>query len=164
MSLTQEQKEKIRESIRVAVATDKFEMSTEDIVDCLNKCIVFDCYNCKLTRQPYCAKKLKQMAAEKLTEDMRKESEADVESTKETQSRNESSAVAHPKHYNQIGRKECIEEMRDRFGKNAVIHFCLLNAYKYQYRADLKGKRDEDMQKAQWYIDYANRLIRGDIK
>lgn len=151
MSLTQEQKEKIRETIRVAAAKDNVEMSTEDIVDCLSKCIIFDCYNCKLTRQPYCAKKLKQMAAEKLTEDLQKESEVDVESTREIPSRDESSAVAHPKHYNQTGRKECIEEMRDRFGKNAVIHFCMLNAYKY-------------LQKARWYIDYANKLIRGEIK
>ena len=149
MSLTQEQKERIKESIRVAVAKDKVEMSTEDIVDCLNKCIIFDCYNCKLTRQPHCAKIIKQLAAKQLSKSLHK---VDIET------------VSHPSHYNKPGRKECIDEMRERFGKTAVIHFCLLNAYKYKYRADMKGKPDEDLQKAQWYTDYANKLIRGEIK
>ncbi len=163
MRFTNAQKERLRESIRIASFVENSDFTAMEIADSLRKCSVFDCVHCKLNKAPYCAKILKQLAAKKLTEDSQKESEADVESTRETPSRNESSAVDHPKHYNQTGRKECIEEMFERFGKNAVIHFCMLNAYKYQYRADLKGKRDEDMQKAQWYIDYANRLIRGDI-
>ena len=164
MRFTTAQKERLRESIRIASFVENSDLTAKEIADSLRKCSVFDCVHCKLNKIPYCAKILKQMAAEKLTEDLRKESEVDVESARETPSRNESSAVAHPKHYNQTGRKECIEEMRDRFGKDAVIHFCMLNAYKYQYRADLKGKHDEDIQKAQWYIDYANKLIRGEIK
>lgn len=59
--------------------------------------------------------------------------------------------VNHPKHYNIPGRKECIEEMIEKFGVIAVRHFCLLNAYKYNYRHELKGG-EEDIAKAEWYM------------
>lgn len=58
--------------------------------------------------------------------------------------------VNSPKHYNNPGQKECIEEMLNRFGVEAVKNFCELNAYKYRYRADAKGG-EEDLQKAAWY-------------
>lgn len=60
--------------------------------------------------------------------------------------------VDHPKHYNLPGRKECIEEMIDRFGEKYVRIFCLLNVYKYQYRHEQKGGQ-EDLDKAKWYSD-----------
>lgn len=59
--------------------------------------------------------------------------------------------VNHPAHYNIQGRKECIEEMIDKFGIGQVRIFCLLNAYKYDYRHQLKGG-DEDLAKAEWYM------------
>ena len=59
--------------------------------------------------------------------------------------------VNHPAHYNIPGRKECIDEMVDKFGIVAVRHFCLLNAYKYDYRHALKGGA-EDLEKARWYM------------
>jgi hypothetical protein len=62
-----------------------------------------------------------------------------------------SDMVNHPSHYNQPGRKECIEEMLDKFGIVAVRHFCLLNAYKYNYRHAMKNGV-EDLQKADWYM------------
>jgi hypothetical protein len=55
-------------------------------------------------------------------------------------------------HYNKPGRKECIEEMIEVFGVEDVKTFCLLNAYKYEYRHDLKGG-EEDMQKYKWYLN-----------
>ena len=58
--------------------------------------------------------------------------------------------VNHPAHYNKPGRKECIEEMIDLFGVEEVKIFCKLNAYKYQYRHDLKGGI-EDLAKMTWY-------------
>lgn len=61
-------------------------------------------------------------------------------------------AVDHPKHYNIPGRKECIDEMIDKFGVDAVRTFCLLNAYKYNYRHELKGG-EEDLAKADWYMN-----------
>lgn len=60
--------------------------------------------------------------------------------------------VNHPKHYNRPGRKECIEEMLDIYGPEKVSAFCELNAYKYRYRAGLKGNKDEDLKKADWYL------------
>lgn len=65
--------------------------------------------------------------------------------------------VNHPNHYNISGRKECIVEMEEIFGVDAVLTFCKLNAYKYRYRHELKGG-EEDLKKAKWYEDYALRL------
>ena len=65
--------------------------------------------------------------------------------------------VNHPKHYNLPGRKECIEEMLDLFGVEAVKIFCKLNAYKYQYRHEMKGGA-EDLAKADWYLNKVSEL------
>ena len=65
--------------------------------------------------------------------------------------------VDHPKHYN-TGKREVIEEMRILFGDEAVMNFCKLNSYKYIRRADHKGNKEEDLKKAEWYIDYAAKL------
>ena len=59
-------------------------------------------------------------------------------------------AVDHPDHYNQPGHRECIDEMLDQFGVEAVRYFCLLNRFKYLYRHNMKNG-DEDLQKADWY-------------
>ena len=39
------------------------------------------------------------------------------------------------------------------FGKNDVLAFCKLNAFKYRMRAGIKdsNKIDEDIKKAMWY-------------
>lgn len=65
--------------------------------------------------------------------------------------------VNHPNHYNISGRKECIVEMEEIFGVDAVLTFCKLNAYKYRYRHELKNG-EEDLKKAKWYEDYALQL------
>ncbi len=65
--------------------------------------------------------------------------------------------VNHPDHYNSH-QYECIDEMLAVFGKEAVINFCVCNAWKYRYRADSKGSHDRDMAKADWYIDKAMEL------
>lgn len=66
--------------------------------------------------------------------------------------------VNHPNHYNIPGRKECIVEMVEKFGTEAVEIFCVLNAYKYRYRHELKNGQ-EDLDKAVWYEDFA-RIMR----
>ena len=74
------------------------------------------------------------------------------------------SNVDHPKHYNIQGRKECIEEMLDEYGVDAVITFCKLNAYKYHYRHELKNGA-EDLAKADWYSNKAEELmLRYDVQ
>lgn len=62
--------------------------------------------------------------------------------------------VNHPSHY-EVGKYQCIDVMEEVFGKEAVDNFCLLNSFKYIWRANRKNGL-EDLQKAQWYI---NRLI-----
>lgn len=66
-------------------------------------------------------------------------------------------AVNHPDHY-KAREMECIDEMVVVFGKPATINFCKLNAWKYRYRADSKGKHDEDMAKSDWYIQKVKEL------
>lgn len=67
--------------------------------------------------------------------------------------------VDHPDHYNQLGKKECIEQMYDDYGDAITGIFCYTNAYKYLYRAGCKDgeSKEEDMAKAKWYIDYADK-------
>jgi len=69
--------------------------------------------------------------------------------------------VNHPSHYSKNGRKECIVEMEEYYGVNATIVFCLMNAYKYLYRAGDKADNsyEQDRNKARWYFDYANKLL-----
>lgn len=56
-------------------------------------------------------------------------------------------AVNHPKHYTQHpSGVECIA-ITEHMG------FCLGNAVKYIWRADLKADAIEDLRKARWYIE-----------
>lgn len=59
--------------------------------------------------------------------------------------------VNHPSHY-VTGKYECIEVMLETQGLQAVLDFCICNAFKYIYRHDNKNKL-EDVKKAKWYID-----------
>lgn len=73
-----------------------------------------------------------------------------------------SEMINHPSHYNKDGRKECIVEMEEKYGVEFTIVFCLMNSYKYLYRAGNKtdNSMEQDREKAQWYFDYASKLIR----
>lgn len=64
----------------------------------------------------------------------------------------EKEMVNHPDHY-KTGKFECIDVMLEIFGPQATMDFCLLNSFKYIYRCVAKGKKDEDIAKAMWYID-----------
>lgn len=70
----------------------------------------------------------------------------------------QNSNVEHPAHYNK-GNIECIDAMIAAFGKAEVATFCKINAFKYLWRAENKGKYKEDMEKAVWYTIKANELI-----
>lgn len=55
--------------------------------------------------------------------------------------------VNHPRHYTEHpSGVECIQ-ITEHMG------FCLGNAIKYIWRADLKGNSIEDLKKAKWYLD-----------
>ena len=66
--------------------------------------------------------------------------------------------VNHPSHYTS-GKVECIDAMERVFGKDAVINFAILNAWKYLWRRKGKGAEKQDVKKALWYFDKAKELI-----
>ena len=57
----------------------------------------------------------------------------------------------HPDRY-AGGKFECIDVMLDVFGADAVKHFCILNTFKYIWRAEKKNGV-EDIKKAVWYLN-----------
>ena len=67
--------------------------------------------------------------------------------------------VNHPSHY-ETGKFECIDVMLETQGRQAVINFCVFNAFKYLYRHGRKNGV-EDLKKARWYLDKAIGLIEG---
>jgi len=55
--------------------------------------------------------------------------------------------VNHPAHYTEHpSGVECIQVTEH-------MNFCIGNAVKYLWRADMKGNPVEDLKKARWYID-----------
>lgn len=66
---------------------------------------------------------------------------------------NKNEQVKHPAHYNRDGGMECIDEMILVFGIQETMSFCKLNAWKYRYRAGLKGSAEEDIAKSDWYLN-----------
>ena len=64
---------------------------------------------------------------------------------------NEKEEINHPDRY-AGGKFECIDVMLDVFGSDAVKHFCILNAFKYVWRAEKKNGV-EDIKKAVWYLN-----------
>ena len=71
----------------------------------------------------------------------------------------ESNQVDHPSHYQ--GEYECIDLMREIYGDEAVRWFCILNIYKYRFRA---GKKEgstlaDDEKKASWYEEYVMKKL-----
>ena len=59
--------------------------------------------------------------------------------------------VNKPPHYTS-GKYECIEVMADALGTEAVMNFCICNAFKYIFRHKKKNGI-EDIQKAKWYLN-----------
>lgn len=60
--------------------------------------------------------------------------------------------VNNPKHYTgREGAMETIDEMILLFGRQAVMHFCKCNAWKYRARAMYKNG-EEDLKKSDWYL------------
>ena len=64
----------------------------------------------------------------------------------------EKEMVNHPSHYKN-GKYEAIDIMIDVFGKDKVVNFCELNAFKYLWRANNKGTDIQDKKKAIWYLN-----------
>lgn len=65
--------------------------------------------------------------------------------------------VNHPKHYTQYP-IEVIDMMLAIWGKEKVINYCILNAFKYRMRAGNKDSLVNDFSKEQWYLNKAKEL------
>lgn len=64
----------------------------------------------------------------------------------------EEEMVNSPQHYN-IDGLECIDVMLKLYGKDAVLNFCMLNSFKYQFRCNRKNNCKQDLEKARWYMN-----------
>ena len=69
----------------------------------------------------------------------------------ETESVEKVDLVNFPPHYTQGG-IECIQAMEAAYGKKAVAHFCICNAFKYLWRTEHKNGI-QDIDKAIWYLN-----------
>lgn len=65
--------------------------------------------------------------------------------------------VNEPNHYKH-GTFETIDEMVIVFGIEDTIKFCRMNAWKYRARAPFKGNTEQDMAKANCYLEMAAKL------
>ena len=65
--------------------------------------------------------------------------------------------VNHPIPYAESCSLECIQLMQFVFGDDAVINFCLCNAFKYIWRYKNKNGQ-EDLKKCDWYLNKAEEL------
>lgn len=61
-------------------------------------------------------------------------------------------SVNHPEHYNQHS-MECIDVLRAILTPDEFRGFCLGNMIKYRWRRDGKGNPEQDMAKAEWYLN-----------
>lgn len=59
--------------------------------------------------------------------------------------------INHPEHYTQ-GYIECIDAMLSAFGKDELLIYCKIAAFKYLWRANIKNGT-EDIWKAHWYLN-----------
>ena len=66
-----------------------------------------------------------------------------------------------PDHYKNQTSLECIEAMEIIFGRDAVIDFCICNAWKYIWRWKNKNG-GEDLEKAKWYLGRSHDMMSGD--
>ncbi len=83
--------------------------------------------------------------------------ESKLELIEEKKQEENKEQVNHPSHYKQ-GKYETIEKMRLMFGDEAVKTFCKLNAFKYIDRADYKENKEQDLRKAEWYLNYLEEM------
>lgn len=63
-----------------------------------------------------------------------------------------SDLVNHPSHYTQNG-IECIDAIKASMSRDAFLGFLKGNAMKYMWRYQHKGNPEQDIQKAQWYLN-----------
>lgn len=70
--------------------------------------------------------------------------------------------VREPQHYRH-GTFEVIDEMLLVFGPQKTYDFCILNAWKYRSRAPYKGNTEQDMEKADRYMQMAKQIMDNNL-
>lgn len=71
------------------------------------------------------------------------------------------SAVDRPSHYTQ-GKIECIDAIEAAtVGKTGIEAACVANVIKYLWRYEAKGKPEQDVEKARWYINKLLEVLNG---
>ena len=67
--------------------------------------------------------------------------------------------VNHPSHYADHCSLECIEVMRIllKHFEDGFIGYLVGNAFKYMWRYKYKERKEEDLLKARWYLNEANK-------
>ena len=71
--------------------------------------------------------------------------------------------VNKPKHYN-TGNIECIEAIEESMSSVAFKGYLKGNCMKYLWRYDYKGKQQEDLQKAMWYLALLTNIVTKENK
>jgi hypothetical protein len=89
------------------------------------------------------------------TENYGKEVTSDAEDFADCWTSKDSDDVNSPAHYN-YGNVECIEAIQESMTPEAFKGYLKGNTMKYLWRYERKGKQQQDLQKAQWYL---NKLI-----
>ena len=64
---------------------------------------------------------------------------------------NPSDMVNHPDHYT-CGGMEAIDVIQAKLTDEQFLGYCVANALKYLMRQNYKGKQQEDIKKASWYL------------
>lgn len=75
----------------------------------------------------------------------------------EEKAKDKEDVVKNPSHYKH-GTFEVIDEMLIAFGPQRTYDFCIMNAWKYRARAPYKGKFEQDMDKANRYLEMAHQI------
>lgn len=119
------------------------------------------CVTCKLHDFEYCSKYSEVTAPDDVVEKWYENCYGDVEVEHDTTHvvDEQPDMVNHPDHY-ESGKFECIDVMIETQGVEAVMNFCICNAFKYLYRHKNKNGV-EDLRKARWYIDKYIELWEG---
>ena len=80
--------------------------------------------------------------------------ETTMSETLDSEHPTEEDIVNNPSHYQSYAKDgiDCITAMQYAFGKTAVAHFCVCNAFKYIWRHSSKNGM-QDIEKALWYLN-----------
>ena len=71
--------------------------------------------------------------------------------------------VNHPAHYTADGGIECIDAIEATLTPEEFYGYLRGQVIKYVWRCNYKGKRLEDLEKAEWYLKkYINTLKKGE--